>query len=178
MWLTQKWFSCCQYSCLWSQPNNHILLPKKKKKRKETFIVWHQCFAISLSEFQSSYFNFQSDSSLIFNSYLFNTVSWTVFTSLTETSSLCILLQIYLCHLLFPLFFHWCGCISFVQLLSLLSRQFSKIKPNVLYVEVCPFFTLKVFQKIPQCPLILLVLSWYCQINFDWISPKYFRPRL
>lgn len=29
MWLTQKQFSCCQYSCLWSQPNNHILLPKK-----------------------------------------------------------------------------------------------------------------------------------------------------
>lgn len=46
----------------------------KKKKRKETFIVWHRCFAISLSEFQSSYFNFQSDSSLIFNSCLFNTV--------------------------------------------------------------------------------------------------------
>lgn len=33
MWLTQKRFSCCQYSCLWSQPNNHILLPKIKKER-------------------------------------------------------------------------------------------------------------------------------------------------
>lgn len=54
MWLTQKQFSCCQYSCLWSQPNNHTLLPKKKK----TFIVWHQGFAISLSQFQSSYFKF------------------------------------------------------------------------------------------------------------------------